>query len=130
MWFLFAIGIAGALGTVAWSRRWSSQSEPRIYLTILVVMQAIYVGFVFVQPSARALAVETAVLVVFVGLAAGGRRLAWVLPVGYVLHGFWDLRHGALVTAHVPSGYPELCVAYDWAVAIYLVARLRAWSRP
>lgn len=92
-------------------------------------MQALYLGFVFVQPSGRSLALEASVLVAFGLLAAGGRRLAWILPLGYVAHGLWDLRHGALVTAYVPSGYPELCIGYDWALALYMLARLRAWSR-
>lgn len=129
MGFLVAIGIIGALATMAWGRRRSPLSEQRLYVTILVVMQALYLGFVFVQPSGRGVFAEAAVLLAFWGLAATGRRVAWVLPVGYLLHGLWDLRHGALITAYVPSGYPEVCVAYDWAVALYLFTRLRVWSR-
>lgn len=127
MWFLLAIGVAAALATVAWGRRGSSGSELRLFVVILVVMQGLYLAFVLIQPSGRALGIEAGVLVVFLALAAGARRFVWLLPVGYLLHGLWDLRHGALVSSYVPSGYPELCVAYDWAVAIYLVTRLRAW---
>lgn len=130
MWLLIAIGIAAALGTLASGRRLSGHAEQRLYVTILFVMQALYLAFVFVAPSGRGFLVESTVLLVFWALAAGGSRLSWILPVGYVLHGLWDLFHGARVTAYVPSGYPELCLAYDWIVALYLATRLRAWRRP
>lgn len=129
MWFLLVIGILAGLATIVWLRGKSSHAQQRWFAAILVAMQAIYLGFVFVQPSASGFGAEAAVLLLFVALAAGARRAAWWLPVGYLLHGLWDLRHGALVTAYVPSGYPELCVAYDWLLAGYFLTRLGAWSR-
>jgi len=129
MWSLLIIGILAALATAFWLRGKSAPAQQRWFAGILVAMQTIYLGFVLIQPSARGLGVEAAGLVLFVALAAGGRRAAWWLPVGYLLHGLWDLRHGALVTAYVPSGYPELCVAYDWFLAGYFLTRLGAWSR-
>ena len=79
-------------------------------------------------------AVEGAYLVACWGLAAGSKRrgVGWavaLLPVGYLMHGLWDLRHAFAATAYAPSGYPEVCVAYDWLLVIYFLTRLPAWSR-
>lgn len=126
---LFAVGAGAALATLAWARGRGPAFERRVYVTILVAMQALYLGFVVVRPTVRGLVVEAAFLLVCWGLAAGSRRIALLLPLGYLMHGLWDLRHGAVVTAYVPSGYPELCVAYDWLLVIYFLTRLRAWTR-
>lgn len=130
MWVLLAIGIGAAVATLAWGRQRGPRAEQLLYAAILVAMQVIYLAFVVVQPSLEALTLETAFLLVCLGLAAGGRRLALLLPVGYLFHGFWDLRHGWLVTNYVPSGYAEICVAYDGLLMLYFLTRLRAWSRP
>ena len=129
MWVLMAIGAGAAVATLLWGRKHSVRSERQLYAAILVAMQALYLGFLIVQPSARGFAAEAVFLLVCWGLAAGSRRLAFLLPVGYLLHGLWDLRHGSLSTGYVPSGYPELCVAYDWLLTLYFLTRLRAWSR-
>ncbi len=129
MWVLLAIGIGAALATLVWSRKQDARSERRVYAAILVAMQALYLGFVAVKPSVHGFLVETVFLLVCWGLAAGGRRMAVLLPVGYLLHGLWDLRHAMLLTEYVASGYPEICVAYDWLLALYFMTQLKAWSR-
>jgi hypothetical protein len=126
---LVAVGFGAALVTLVWGRRRSARAERRLYVTILIVMQALYLGFVIVRPSARAFVVEAAFLLVCWGLAAGGRRWALLLPLGYLLHGLWDFRHGAQLTAYVPSGYPEVCAVYDWSLMLYFLTRVKAWSR-
>lgn len=129
IWVLLAIGIGAALATLVWGRKRNARSERHLYAAILIAMQALYLGFVIVQPSARGFAVEAAFLLVCLGLAAGSRRLALLLPVGYLFHGLWDLRHATLLTEYVPSGYPEICVVYDWCLMLYFMTRLKAWSR-
>ena len=129
IWVLLAIGIGGALATLVWGRKRSARSERHLYAAILIAMQALYLGFVIIQPSARGFAVEAGFLLVCLGLAAGGRRVILLLPVGYLFHGLWDLRHATLLTEYVPSGYPEICVAYDWLLMLYFVTRLKAWTR-
>ncbi|MBT8469145.1 MAG: hypothetical protein KJN97_10380 [Deltaproteobacteria bacterium] len=128
MWLLFSIGIVAALATLLWARRKAPASERRVFITILVAMQAVYFGFVFVAPSVRGFAVEAALVLVFWALARGAGKVAFLLSLGYVLHGFWDLRHDALMTAYVPLGYPEICVAFDWFLAAYFLTRLGVWS--
>lgn len=128
-WSLLAVGAGAALATLTWGRGRGPEFERRLYVTILVAMQALYLGFVVVRPSGRGFVIEAVFLVVCWGLAAGSRRIALLLPLGYLMHGLWDLRHGALVTPYVPSGYPELCVAYDWLLVVYFLTRLRAWTR-
>lgn len=130
MWALLAIGFAAALATFLWGRTRGVSAERRLYALILIVMQALYVGFVLVKPSLRAFTLEIAVLLLCWGLAAGSRRgWSWLLPAGYLSHGLWDLRHAWLVTDYVPSGYAQMCLAYDWPLMVYFLVRLRSWSR-
>lgn len=91
---------------------------------ILAVIGAIYVGFALQKGSIRQILVEASVASLFIGSAIGGMWLtSWIVPVAYVLHGFWDVahhRHSRLV--EVPHWYPPFCAAYDWLFAAGLTA--------
>lgn len=94
------------------------------WATVLVAMQAIYVGFVVIEPSWRAFGIELALLAVFWGIASRiWRRGRLWLPIGYFLHGAWDVGHHIVGSPCAPSGYPELCVAYDWFLVVYFFTR-------
>jgi len=45
-----------------------------------------------------------------------------VLAVGYAAHGVWDLvHHPRAVTTPVRTWYPPFCVAFDVALAVFIL---------
>ena len=130
---LYAIGIGAALVTMVWARWRGPRIERLRWGTVLVVMQAIYVGFVVWGilaggASLRGLGLELALLALCWLFAwAAWRGQALFLPLGYLAHGSWDLFHELAGTGYVIDGYPDLCVAYDWFLMLYFLTRLRVW---
>ncbi len=131
--FRLILLLAGALlayGFLRLGRRMSPRREKRLYVTALIVMQVIYLGFAMARPAGRAVVQEGVVLTVFTLIAlAGSRYSSRFLPLGYLAHGAWDLRHLILVAGYVLPGYPELCVGFDWLLFFYVLRRAPEWDR-
>ena len=109
---------------------WLSADVARVLAAlVLVLVYGIYVGMALVTANPRTLAVENAFACVGVALAYLGLRYGtgWLFA-GYVLHGVWDLLHHpdrrTLGTDNVPRWYVPACVAYDWIVAVAVLAFL------
>ena len=117
------VGALAALATLVLARRQGSR-EGLVWAIILIAMQAIYVGF-SAAAGADGLLREGSLLVVFALMATAGLRVsAWLLPLGYLAHGGWDLfhlRNLAPSESYAPALYPELCVGYDWLLFFYLL---------
>ena len=83
--------------------------------TILAMIAGIYIGFAVMDGRAKTLVVEGSVAILFSVFAAVALVLEPLLiPVGYILHGFWDaVHHRSHVDTAMPHWYIPLCALYD-----------------
>jgi hypothetical protein len=92
------------------------------YPVVTVVIATYYALFAVMGASTQALVLECLAAAVFVVAAATGFRWSlWVVVVALAAHGVFDLVHAAVISnPGVPAWWPEFCLAYDVAAALYL----------
>lgn len=125
----FVIGMVSALIFIAIARRSGTDWEKRIYAVGLVIAALIYVGFATIGgASLNWNVIELVGLAVFTLIAALGLKVsAMFLAAGWALHGLWDTLLHLMQHAHfVPEWYPVICLGFDLALAVYIVARFKA----
>ncbi len=92
-----------------------------VYALGLAVIAAIYIGFAVADGRARIIAVECAVSMAFVVVAAAGiTGSAWLLAGGLAAHGVKD---GWQQRSQYVSGtrwWPPFCAAVDFVVAVII----------
>jgi hypothetical protein len=98
-----------------------------VYALSLTLIAAVYIGSAVADGRPAILAVESAVVGVFVVLAAiGVTGPAWLLVLGFTGHGLNDLwqerRHHVANT----RWWPPFCLVVDWVVAALLVVLIAA----
>ena len=83
---------------IAAAARWAGYDRDRsFYPTVLMVVASYYV--LFAVMGGQALSVELAIATGFAGLAwLGGRGRLWLVGVGLLLHGLFDLLHPAVMS--------------------------------
>lgn len=116
--------IAGlALGAgVAMAARWNGFDRDRsFYPTVLIVVASYYV--LFAVMGGQALGVELAVAAAFSGLALlGGSGRLWLVGLGLLLHGVFDLLHPAVIdNPGVPVWWPTFCAAVDLLLGSWVI---------
>ena len=119
--FVFgAIQAASPLGF-----RWLEPAT--VQALLLCFIAAVYVGFAVADGRPRVIAVECAIAAVFVVLASASvTGTAWLLVVGYAVHGFkdcWQERHHFVANTR---WWPPFCACVDWVVATVLVVEIAA----
>jgi hypothetical protein len=133
------IGLLAAAGTILIARKiLAPKAEQIFYAMFLIMIAAFYLAFAAYFGVATAWRLETAVVVVFVGIGLLGARLPSALIVGYSLHGLWDLLHefqahgayspfepGQLTV--IPLAYGVCCAAIDFCLAAYFCVRRSEW---
>ncbi|NBC24470.1 MAG: hypothetical protein GVX78_02520 [Bacteroidetes bacterium] len=90
---------------------------------LLVLIASIYYGFAFLSRHKKAMVIEIVVASVFVIMGISGLWFTpWILILGLVLHGLWDIAHhnNSIKLAEIPKWYVPFCATYDWVIAIYL----------
>ena len=119
----YFIGIALALAVWVFARGSGFDRERVFYPTVVVVVASYYILFATIGGSAHTLAAEAVVMAVFVLAAVlGFRRYPWLVVVGLVGHGVFDMVHDIFLTnPGVPEWWPAFCSAFD-VVAGALVA--------
>jgi hypothetical protein len=92
------------------------------YPTVMIVIASYYALFAVMGGSAHALAIESIVIVAFLGASiAGFRTSLWLVVAALAGHGLFDFIHGHLiVNPGVPAWWPPFCLSYDVAAAAYL----------
>jgi hypothetical protein len=96
------------------------------YPTVMIVIALYYVLFAVMSASPHALAVEAVCGVIFVVGAVFGFKLSlWIVVAALASHGVFDLFHGAVIAnPGVPAWWPQFCLAFDVAAAVYLALLL------
>ena len=113
--------VACGLGTVAGFER-----DRAFYPVMMIVIASYYALFAVIGGDGRALGVEIAIAIVFVGLAVISFRTSlWIVAAALLGHAGLDLVHGHVVTnAGVPHWWPMSCASIDAFAAFYLAWRL------
>lgn len=107
-------------------------AEQWFFRVIMAVVALGFIGFPLQHGDWAAVGLEFAVLVVLLSLIFLSRLpgLIFLLPVAWFLHGLWDLAYlMQLLPLDKPDWVVQLCVPYDWLVALYIFGRLPTWSR-
>lgn len=92
------------------------------YPTVMAVIASYYVLFAVMGGSIEAVFVESALMLVFAGVAVLGFHFnLWLVVAALAAHGVLDFFHGHLISnPGVPYLWPMFCLTYDIAAAIYL----------
>ena len=127
------IGAVLALSVGLFASFLSLDRDRAFYPTVLIIIASYYALFAVMGGSTHALAVESIVIVVFLGVAIAGFRLSlWLIVVALVAHGLFDFIHGHVISnPGVPIWWPSFCLSYDIVAAAYLAwlltrAKIRA----
>ena len=106
-------GLTLGAGIAAAARGAGYDRDRSFYPTVLMVVASYYV--LFAVMGGQALSVELAIATGFAGLAwLGGRGRLWLVGVGLLLHGLFDLLHPAVIdNSGVPAWWPAFCAAVD-----------------
>jgi hypothetical protein len=131
----FAIGVLLALGVGVLTTSFGLHRDRALYPAAMMVIALYYVLFAVMGDSTQVLVIESAVALVFVGLAlAGFKTTLWVVVAALAAHGIFDLVHPHVYANRgVPAWWPSFCIAYDVVAAGYLawlLASKRAPARP
>jgi hypothetical protein len=93
-----------------------------VHALLIAAIAAVYVGFAVADGRPRVIAVESAVTLVFVLIAAtAATGSAWLLVAAYFGHGCKDLWQHRTQFVTGTRWWPPFCAAVDWVVAGSLV---------
>ena len=134
-----AVGVMSAAGSVYIAKSiFSAKVEQIFFGLFLIPIAGFYLAFTAYFGDKDAWRLEVTAVAVFVVFGLVGVRVAFVLIVGYLLHGLWDAVHefnahagGSLLgprrATSVPLGYGFFCATYDFLMAIYFYTRRDQW---
>ena len=115
----YVVGIVLSVGVALFARSVGFDRDRAFYPTVLIVIASYYVLFAAMIGSLQTVALESAVMAVFVIAAVTGfKGNAWIVVAGLASHGLQDAVHGHIVAnAGVPAWWPAWCLAYDVGAA-------------
>lgn len=103
------------------ARRWPRLREEMHYALMLILTASLYVHWAGVGGGREELTVELAGVGFFGALAIAGIRRPLLLAAGWALHPLWDwFLHPMPATSWVPGWFPDVCVGFDLALAVYI----------
>lgn len=134
------VGLMASAGTIFIARKFlAPKAEQIFYAMFLIMVAAFYLAFAAYFGAASAWRMEAEVVAAFAAIGLLGARVPFVLIVGYLLHGLWDVlhelqAHGASslfepgqLTA-IPLAYGIFCLCFDFCVAAYAYTRRGEWN--
>lgn len=132
----YLIGAILALAVGVSARLVGLDRDRAFYPTVMIVIASYYALFAVMAGSLRVLAMECAIIGLFLLAAlAGFRATLWVVVAALLGHGLLDAVHGSIMAnPGVPAWWPPFCGAYDVVAGLYLAwllssGRLLARSR-
>jgi hypothetical protein len=96
-----------------------------VLAVILSAASGIYLKYAFIRREPALVIVELVFLTLFVTMALVGVAVSRMyLALGFLFHGFWDLaHHPRYIRTSGPAWYQPMCLAFDWGIVIFIVAR-------
>ena len=125
--FPYILGLLIAWITWYPARRLDARSEQWYFTVIITIVALGFIGFPIEDRNMQGIVYEFAAMVVFIILILLSRTVtAAFLPLVWFTHGAWDLTY-LLGFVHVdkPAWVVQLCVPYDWLLAVYLFRRIK-----
>lgn len=91
------------------------------YGLVLAGIGFLYIGFTWAD--LESLIINSIQAFVFVLLAYYGiKKSIYILPIGFMLHGIWDLAYDRLGEPDlIPPHYDLFCLSVDFTIGIYLL---------
>lgn len=122
----YVVGVLLGFAVPLFARAVGFDRDRSFYTVVLVVTSSYYDLFAILGGSTHALLSELVATAAFVILSAiGFRRNLWLVVVGLLAHGVFDIVHGGLIEdPGVPRWWPMFCLMFDVAAAAYLAGRL------
>lgn len=122
----YVVGATLGFAVPLFARAVGFDRDRSFYTVVLVVTASYYDLFAVMGGSTQALLSELVATAAFIILSAVGFRLnLWLVVVGLVAHGLFDIVHGGLIEdSGVPQWWPMFCLSFDVAAAAYLAWRL------
>jgi hypothetical protein len=128
----FAIGALLALGAGLLTTGFGLDRDRALYPAVMIVIALYYALFAVIGGSIPVIVIESAVAVVFIGLALAGFKITlWLVVTALAAHGVFDAVHPHIYENRgVPAWWPSFCIAYDVVAAAYLAKLLAAKRVP
>ena len=125
----YILGVALAVVTCFPASALNPRVEQRFFTVIMIFVAIGFFGFPLEQGDMHGTVYELLAMAVFLlGILLGWKWNPVFLPLTFLAHGSWDLAYLTGVAHSVkPSWIVELCVPYDWLVAVYLLTRVGIW---
>ena len=116
------VGAVLALSVGIMATYFGLDRDRAFYPTVMTVIASYYALFAVMGGSLQALAIESIVIMLFLGISITGYRTSlWLVVAALAAHGVFDLVHGALISnPGVPDWWPPFCLTYDVVAAAYL----------
>jgi hypothetical protein len=121
----FTIGVALSISIIIYLHLNQQRRIKKALRHLLITFPVYYLVFAIIGKDFKALSLEILVGALFVGLiflakSAEEYKSIFVLGVGYILHGIYDVYHNLLFTnAGTPIWWPEFCGIIDVLVGAY-----------
>lgn len=122
----YIVGLLLGLAVPLFARAVGFDRDRSFYTVVLVVTASYYDLFAVLGGSTHALVSELVATAAFIVLSAVGfRRNLWLVVVGLLAHGVFDIVHAGLIEdPGVPRWWPMFCLMFDIAAGAYLAWRL------
>lgn len=118
----YVMGIVLSAVVALFARSVGLDRDRAFYPTVVIVVASYYVLFATIGGSLQTVAIEAAVMVLFVVAAVVGFRSSpWIVVSALAGHGIFDAVHGLVIdNAGMPAWWPAWCLAYDVGAAVWL----------
>jgi hypothetical protein len=122
----YIVGVVLGFAVPLFARAVGFDRDRSFYAVVLVVTASYYDLFAVLGASTHALLSELVATALFIILSVVGfKRNLWLVVVGLLAHGVFDIVHGGLIEdPGVPRSWPMFCLMFDVAAAAYLAWRL------
>lgn len=122
----YPVGVVLALVVCAFARLAEFDRDRVFYPMLLTVIAAYYILFAAMGKSTPALAIESAVALVFIAVAvAGFRKSLWLVVAALAAHGVFDFFHRLVIrNPGVPAWWPGFCLSFDILAGAFLALLL------
>jgi hypothetical protein len=123
-----AVGILLAIGVAALAKFTRFDEDRSFYSTVLVIIASYYVLFAVLGGTGHAFVWELVIAVAFSTVAiTGALFFPWLVGIGIVAHGLFDLVHDALIeNPGMPVWWPVFCASIDIVLGLWVIILSRS----
>ncbi len=118
----FGLGIILTTGLLFVSTMVGLHRDRGVYPITLIAIALFYVVFAFEHGGVWEIAFNSVVACLFLLFAIGGYvRSLWIVAIGLILHGLFDVVYAASASNPAPDWWAPLCLTVDLLLGLFLV---------